>query len=271
MVDHIKRIIERNELSPKLFVEPFAGGASVSIQLLNQNIVESIGLIELDPLVASFWKTVFSDPEWLKAEIKKHNVTLEKWEEIQSNLPKYQSDRERAFACLFLNRTNFSGYMARNVGPIGGRSQNSKYKIGCRFPKETIIDRIDKISQLSDRVEFIWDCSWENGLSKIEDLKNNNEVSDNILFYFDPPFYNQAKKLYAFYFEEDEHRALRDKILTINDSWILSYDYVDEIKHLYNGNGSNSTHVEVLYNGSSVSGGKKAKELLITNLESLPE
>lgn len=270
LVGRLENIIEDNQLTPELFIEPFAGGASVSLELLNKNIVEAIGLIELDPLVASFWKIVFYEPEWLKNKIKNTAITLEKWQDIKSNLPKYQNDKERAFACLFLNRTNFSGYMARNVGPIGGRSQNSDYKIDCRFPKETIIDRIDRISKLSDKVEFVWNLSWDEGLSKISGFQNNKELTKDILFYFDPPFYNQANKLYAFYFDDEDHKILRDRLITIKDSWILSYDYVDEIKQLYNGGGPNATHVEVLYNGSSLNGVKRAKELLVTNLEALP-
>ena len=65
LAGYIAAAIRINGLRPKLFVEPFAGGASVALQLLNDGLVDSIALGEKDPLVASFWKTVFYDHEWL--------------------------------------------------------------------------------------------------------------------------------------------------------------------------------------------------------------
>jgi site-specific DNA-adenine methylase len=39
-----------------LFVEPFAGGASVSLALVGAGLVERVLLADADPLVASFWQ-----------------------------------------------------------------------------------------------------------------------------------------------------------------------------------------------------------------------
>jgi len=76
--------------------------------------------------------------------------------------------------------------------------------------------------------------------------------------------------LYAFYFQDKDHRALRDVLLHLEAPWILSYDSVEKVKALYNGGNSNSAHIELLYNGSKLNGGKKAREVIITNLEHLP-
>src|SRR5688572_27711616 len=46
---------------PLLAVEPFAGGAAVSIGLLEFGIVPQIALADADPLVSAFWRCVF-DP-----------------------------------------------------------------------------------------------------------------------------------------------------------------------------------------------------------------
>lgn len=51
-----------------------------------------------------------------------------------------------------MNRTNISGII--NGGPIGGKNQNSKYKIDCRFNKEKLIKKIKKISSYNSRIKL---------------------------------------------------------------------------------------------------------------------
>ena len=73
---YIEETLRINSLRPKLLVEPFAGGASVALQLLHKGAVERAVLGEKDPVVASFWKTVFYDSEWFIQEIERLAVTL---------------------------------------------------------------------------------------------------------------------------------------------------------------------------------------------------
>ncbi len=162
IVTDIKEIINANNLNPELYVEPFAGGASVALNLLNDGIVEKIGLIELDSLVADFWYTVFFDTDWLIEEIETIEVSLKNWHKFKHTKP--QSKRDRALTCFFLNRTSFSGIIAR-AGPIGGQKQQSKYKIDCRFPKKTLIERIRQAEALKEKVAFVKNMSWEEGIT----------------------------------------------------------------------------------------------------------
>ena len=136
LASHIGELINVNGLQPNLFVETFAGGASVSLQLLEKATVCKVGLIEKDPLVAAFWQVVFSKTEvdWLIEQIRTIDISLEKWRSYKGSIPK---DRKlRALVCLFLNRTSFSGILAPGAGPLGGYTQVSQYPINCRFPRE---------------------------------------------------------------------------------------------------------------------------------------
>lgn len=164
LAGYIKQTLKLNGCHPALFVEPFAGGASVALQLLNDNVVERIGLIDLDPLISAFWKTVFFDADWLIEQVETIEVTLEQWYKFKAAVPKQR--RDRALVCLFLNRTSFSGILAR-AGPIGGYQQKSQYKIDCRFPRETLVKRIRQAEALKDRVAFVWNLHWKKGLSLI--------------------------------------------------------------------------------------------------------
>lgn len=169
LAKYIGSTLEINELRPDLLVEPFAGGASVALNLLNSGHVEKIGLMDLDPLVSAFWQTTFFDTDWLVRQIESIEVTLHKWHKFKAKIP--EKRRERALACLFLNRTSFSGILAPDAGPIGGQKQASAYGLDCRFPRQTLIERIRQAEALSDRVAFVWNASWTEGLPRIKRMQ----------------------------------------------------------------------------------------------------
>lgn len=275
LAPYIAKALELNEVFPSLFIEPFVGGASVSLQLMQRNLVDKVLLMDVDPWIASFWRVVFFDTDWLTDQILTVEVTLDKWHELKGVTPK--DDRERAINCLFFNRTNFSGILREDVGPVGGKEQRSEYKIDCRFPKKTLIDRIKQISLLKDKVLDIWDCSWDEGLRRVKSEQHAGRIIRNRVFYYlDPPFFKKAKSLYRFYFQSEDHQALRDSILCLEDKWILSYDSADEVDVLYGNaiktrtNGARKDHVELFYSLAVVSERKKGKEVVISNLEHLP-
>ncbi len=270
LTGYIEEILTLNNIHNHMFVEPFAGGASVSLYLLQNNLVESIGLVERDPLVASFWQIVFSKNEkeikWLIEQIRTIDINLQNWTKYKNSLP--DTKKERALACLFLNRTSFSGILAPSSGPIGGHSQSSQYKIDCRFPRAKLVAKIEALSKLRDKVKFVWNLHWKNGLSRIKGMETSGRFSEAILFYFDPPFFHKADRLYNFFFYEKDHIDLKNSILNLTSSWILSYDYCNEVKELY---GDESlTRIELLYSASQNGGSKSAQEVIVSNIEHLP-
>lgn len=268
LAKYIDEMIRANGLQPDLFVEMFAGGASISLQLLENETVQQVGLIEKDPLVAAFWKVVFSqsDADWLIAQIKEIEVTLERWQELKNTIP--QGQRERALACLYLNRTSFSGILAPSSGPLGGYEQKSNYPIHCRFPRETLIKRIQQANALCEKVAYVWQVDWAEGLQRIAQKQAAGQLPQNALFYFDPPFFHKAEKLYNHYFTNGDHTKLRDAIVNLQHNWILSYDYCDQVEELYTENPL--THIEMLYSAAQNGGQRKAKEVILTNLPVLP-
>lgn len=265
LVKQIENILLQNNLRPPLFVEPFAGGASVALQLLQNGSVERIGLVDLDPLVASFWQTVFFDTKWLISKIRTIDVTLTQWHRFK----KYRGKdvRTQALTCLFLNRTSFSGILARGAGVIGGTNQKSKYKIDCRFSRETLVQRIELLSSMRDRVAFVWNCSWDDALTRLEKMKVGR---GNIFLYIDPPFFEKADKLYRFYFNEKQHLELRDRLLTIKMPWLLSYDSPETAERLYT-KAKSLKKIGMNYSAQSEGGFRVAQEILISNLLCLSE
>jgi len=264
---YVAEVLVANNYRPRLFVEPFAGGLSVALQMLADNLVDYVGIGELDPLVADFWQCVFFDTEWLIESINTLEVTMDAWHHYKSYNP--ETTRERAMTCLFLNRTNFSGILNQAVGPIGGINQLSKYKIDCRFTKPTIIKRIRKAATYRDRVVFICNNGWQ---QTIEYSLTLDYKPKDIFCYLDPPFYDKASKLYRYFFEDEDHNCLRDALRARKYKWLLSYDAADEIKLLYSDKRSFPAQhgVELLYTLARSKKHVSVKEIVVTNMPTLP-
>jgi DNA adenine methylase len=278
LVNYIINALEINAIKPSVYVEPFVGGGSIALNLLANELVDQVILIDRDPWITGFWKAVFFDTDWIIDQIRNIEVTIDNWNLYKNSKPR--TIRERAITCLFLNRTSFSGILENRAGPLGGRNQSSEYPIDCRFTattKETIIKRIQTISTYRDRIYKIWNYSWDKGIHKVREAQMRGDLPvDNLFFYFDPPFFEEADALYRYYFDENDHRELRDFLLTLEDKWILSYDSADQVKELYGEainertNGTHNHEIELIYTIAKVSTRKKGKEQIISNLEHLP-
>ncbi len=274
---YIQDALELNKLHPTLYVEPFAGGASVALHMLQLPSVEQVILMDLDPWITSFWQTLFSDTDWLIEQVQTIEVTVERWQQFKHSHP--VTEKEQALAGFFLNRTSFSGILEAKAGPIGGQQQKSSYKIDCRFPRETLIRRIQQIAAYKNKIYGIWNCSWEAGIARLREEQQTRLLPhDGLFFYFDPPFFEKAETLYRYYFAEKDHLALRDFLLTLEDKWILSYDFAQQVEALYGEaikkrtNGARQHHLELSYTlGIMSKGQKQGKEVIISNLANLPD
>lgn len=226
--DNIRRLIEANEYADRIYVEPYAGGFGVGIALLENNIVHQAVMNDLDTHIFHFWDAVFNNTEELIHLITETEISLverDNQKAIYSNpdaLP-----LEDAFATLFLNRVNYSGVLF--AGPIGGKDQKSEYPLGCRFNKNTVIDRIRLAASLKDRVELYH----EDACTLIPRL--SQDVNHQYFFNIDPPYVLKGKSLYSEYYTEEMHRQLerviRDNLHDI--PWIVTYDNCELILDIY--------------------------------------
>ena len=262
LVRYIERWLAFNELRPTVFVEPFTGGAAVSLHVLERDLADEVILADLDPLVAAFWKTVFDreGSQWLIERILTTPVTLAKWRSLKRAEPK--NDRERAFTCLFLNRTSFSGILHHRAGPIGGMQQVSAYGIDCRFPRERLARRIHEIAKFSDRVR-VWHKSWRETVSLVSRMQDRGTVAGRVCYYCDPPFFNKAALLYRHIFRTADHEALRDTLLAVRDDWCLSYDVAEELHKLWKEVERPRANIELLYQMPQ----RIATEAILSNLD----
>lgn len=238
----------------RVFIEPFCGGASVSLELLFTNKVDKIILNDFDTGIYSFWYAVLYDTKRLIDTIRAVPVTPEEWkrqkEILKKEVPVGEYDFDKGFATFYLNRTNRSGII--KGGMIGGVEQSGKYKIDARFNKEPLIARIEKIATMSSKIELY-------NMDAIELFKEHHW--QNAFVYLDPPYFQKGSQVYTTYFTKEDHKNLRDGIAGSIDPkyrWLLSYDDCREIHDLYAGYATSETCFHY-----SITKPVKAKELII--------
>ncbi len=227
-------IFQRQGTDIKLFVEPFVGGAALSLCLLESGVAEEIAIADKDDLVAAFWQVVFSnEAEKLADQVSNSKVNIRSWRKIKADKPSRILDK--AFKCIFLNRTSFSGILHDRAGPIGGIGQTGKYRIDCRFNKDALSRRIIELSNYKDRVRFIRCQSYKKTFSDIKQTKLAKNSNKNLYWYLDPPFIEKANFLYRSSFKPADHELLKKQILDANfpGNWVLSYDDVQIARDLY--------------------------------------
>jgi DNA adenine methylase len=211
------------------YVEPYSGGASVALYLLLEGFVRRITINDKDRSIYAFWHSVLNNTTQLCERIKNTELTIEEWRkqrEIQTN--KNKADLlDLGFSTFFLNRTNRSGII--NGGAIGGINQSGNYLIDCRFNKVELIDRIRIIASRKKDIRL-----YQKDAIKLIDQIQLESTNENVVFYFDPPYYLKASSLYMNHYKEEHHKEVSEKIKSIkNIRWIVSYDNVPEIRNLF--------------------------------------
>lgn len=267
----IEELIHANVPPPRLFVEPFCGGATTALHLAGREVVDHVILADADPLLAAFWHVAAFDTSWLISAMHAEQVTLDRWDWWRLAAPRNR--RDRAMKCLFLNRTTFSGILHGRAGPIGGRAQRSPYKIDCRFGKQGLERRLQAIGDLAatGRILDVWHSDWRDTFVRLK--RGYGRLStDEIAVYLDPPYVEKAPYLYQWSFESDEHQALAR---TLADEtrfrWLLSYDDNSTIRALY-ADTPGTSRLTIPYRYTAASSEKRSvrSELLVTNYPDLP-
>lgn len=211
------------------YVEPYSGGASVALFLLLEGFVQKITINDKDRAIYAFWHSVLNKTKQLCELIENCELTVEEWnkqKEIQNN--KEKADLlDLGFSTFYLNRTNRSGII--NAGIMGGREQKGNYLMDCRFNKTELIERIRKIAKRKRDIRL-----YKKDAIKLIDKIQQEAVDENVVFYFDPPYYLKASSLYMNHYKDESHLVVSEKIKSIqNIKWIVSYDNVPEIQNLY--------------------------------------
>lgn len=220
------KLLEENDLVGTDYAEPYAGGAGLALKLMMEEYVGDIYINDLNPSIHAFWSAILTRPEDFCKWIEEVPVTVEQWlhyKQIQSDY-KTADSFELAKSTFFLNRTNISGVITGGV--IGGLKQEGKYKIGVRFNKQDLINRIIDIYRFSKRIHLY-------NINGVDFVKELERMKRSIFIYLDPPYYKKGSELYMNAFSDSDHQLLASNVKKVKKNWIISYDNQDFILKLY--------------------------------------
>jgi len=225
----IAKVMEVNGLSGGEYLEPYAGGAGVALELLYHGHAAHVHINDLDPAIHAFWAAVTKKPNDLLQLLEETPINMEQWLKWRSILRGECSSSlvQRGFATLFMNRTNRSGILKGGV--IGGLAQKGNYKLDARFNKPALAARIRKIAEHADRITV--HC--EDALGLLQRCKRM--LPKKSLVYLDPPYYVKGQGLYRNFYKHDDHLAIAKELQSrgFGLPWMVSYDNASEICEMY--------------------------------------
>lgn len=222
-------VLVANDLHDGLVVEPFAGGAGASLELLLGEYAGDIHLNDADPRIAAFWRAVVNQPDALVERILHAEPTIGTWNRARAKYrgPAYKSNQiDLAFAVFFLNRCSRSGVLV-NGGPIGGHEQRGRWKIDARWDAERLAARIRRIALYREGIKVT--CRDARDLLTAPPFD-----SSRALVFIDPPYYEKGQRLYMNTMQAEDHEELAALLLDEPPfRWVLTYDDVPEVRSLY--------------------------------------
>lgn len=222
----IRKMIEKTE--KKIYIEPFAGGASVALELIETGTAEIIVLNDSDIRIYAFWKAILNETNRFIKTIETVPLTIDEWEkqrEICMN-PNEYSLFDIGFSTFYMNRTNRSGILKGGV--IGGNNQNGSYTMDVRFNKKHLIERIRRIAEKKDRI-YLYNSDVRDFIDDIFP-----KYADQAFCYYDPAYVKAGSSVYMESLKPSDHIKIAQKITNLkDDNWIITYDNEQIIKDIY--------------------------------------
>lgn len=221
----------------EVWIEPFAGGAGAALALLEAGVVDEARLIEANSAIAALWRIILDEPDRLAARVERHTPTTTSFyasrEQISALLAAGGPSRDPwrdAWAALVMNRCSYSGLVAGNVGPLGGRRQNGRHRVGDRWNGPALADRIRRVGALAPRIAL----HDGDALEYLEDLPASGIGAEAMVF-ADPPYVDAGPSLYPRSLTTRDHARLAAALRSLDGPWLATYDDHPAVHDLYRG------------------------------------
>ncbi len=221
-----KEIIPNIDLNRDLeYREPFFGGGSIGLLVFKH--FDRVWINDFDLGISSLWTTIIRRPDLLIDLVLGFKPYVEAFEDFKEELlscPNLKSDVEVAD---FGFKKSYSGLGTKSGGPLGGKSQESKYKIDCRWSADYIVNKINILHEQFSKLSIRENCCTNLDFSKVI-----SDEGDAVLF-LDPPYYEKGADLYQHFFRHEDHVRLAEGLKGTKHKWVLTYDDCPEIHGLY--------------------------------------
>ena len=223
LVPHIRHWLKST--NPEILIEPFAGGAIVSLTAVMENLVGSAVMVEIDRDVAAFWRCALESGEALRERVAEFKPTLERLQKLERDAP--STVLEHGFRTLVLNRTRRNGILAPGASFCrngeGGKGLLSRWYPG------TLAARLAAIQEHSERFLFLEG----DGLRLLPVILEG--WGGRAAVFIDPPYTarggkNAGSRLYDH--SSIDHAALFSILAEHGANFLMTYDPAGEIVEL---------------------------------------
>lgn len=223
LIPHIREWLRHTK--PDVLIEPFAGGAIVSLTAVMEDLVAAAVMVEIDRDVAAFWRSALESGATLQEWIRQFEPTLDRVREIEQVPP--ASVAAHGFRTLVLNRTRRGGILAPGASLC--RNGENGRGLSSRWYPETLAARLAAIQEYEHRLVF----AESDGLKLLPMLLRG--WGKKAAVFLDPPYTAQGGKragsrLYAH--SSIDHPALFDMLAEHKPNFLMTYDAAPEIVDL---------------------------------------
>ncbi|OQW58526.1 MAG: DNA methyltransferase [Proteobacteria bacterium HN_bin10] len=223
---YLKEVVVTNGLEDGQYVEPYAGGAGIAIELLLEEYVKHIWINDLSVPVYAFWYSAINFTDEFCRLVRDTKLSVPSWQRQKRIFKEARDPLSLGFATFFLNRTNRSGIL--NGGIIGGVDQTGPWKIGARYNAAELVQRVEQIANMRARITL----TNEDALTFLK--RHKKSWNAKTLIYLDPPYFEKGRHLYYDYYQPQDHQRVAKAIqATKIAKWLVSYDNTPSIRALY--------------------------------------
>jgi len=223
LVPYVRHWLSSLFRRPRLFVEPFAGGAITGLTVAAEHLAREVIIGEIDEGVAAVWQTILEGHhEWLIQRILEFEITRENVVEALNQ--RARTLRDLAFQTLLRNRVQRGGILAAGASLV--KSGENGRGVASRWYPETLAKRISAIAAMKNRLTFVHGDAF--------DLIARYRKRKTVAFFVDPPYTAGGKRagrrLYKY--SEVDHQRLFGAMERASGAVMLTYDESDEVKAL---------------------------------------
>lgn len=213
------------------FVDPFCGGASVGLALLQAGIIKRLVLNDLHDGIYALFSVITGEnsanfhklckmvcdhiPSSSNYYVYKEEICLCSHEIL------HRDPVELAFKYLVVNRCSFSGI----------EKANALSDIGCRYNATNLIKRMQKIRDMNKFITVLH--------KPANDVISEYYWDPETTLFIDPPYVAKGKQLYKHFFTEQDHAELAELLNSLYMGYpgeadiIITYDNEELVRELY--------------------------------------
>ena len=238
-----------------IFVEPFAGGAAMSLTALFEGFAKTAVICEIDPDIARLWRVILESPEKLTERIDDFTPQRKNVKALLARKT-FREEADMAFRTFVRNRMSRGGIMAAGAALL--RSGENGKGVASRWYPEKLSQRIKNIAEISNRIHFFQG----DGVAFLRNFRGSTRTA----YFIDPPYTaggaRAGRRLYSRH--QIDHAELFRVVSKLRGDFLMTYDNAPEPRKLAKERGFGVKGIKM-----KSAHHQSKKELLITRGEKL--